>query len=205
MLYKYLFYILYLIPASLAAVQLHWLLHGSSLFTPCRGRQDVTPLLCSAREDNAAQPAQGCCVSALGDVMLCTAPCLWSSKKQPGWRGALFSLFSPFFSFSPYPPFSPFSLLFSPFFPSPFTSLPHALSPGPRCWLTPVAERLRAPRSSSRLLTKPRLLARSAARCCHGPGRCSQPAPSPRGINQEVIQKAHMLLCPVLSIHMCVT
>lgn len=122
MLYKYLFYILYLIPASLAAVQLHWLLHGSSLFTPCRGRQDVTLLLYSAREGNAAQPAQGCCVSALGDVMLCTAPCLWSSKKQPGWRGALFSPFSPFFPFSPYPPFFP---LFPPFFSLFFPPLSH--------------------------------------------------------------------------------
>lgn len=121
MLYKYLFYILYLIPASLAAVQLHWLLHGSSLFTPCRGRQDVTPLLCSAREGNAAQPAQGCCVSALGDVMLCTAPCLWSSKKQPGWRGALFSpLFSPFFPFFPLSPFFSLFPLILPFFFLPF-------------------------------------------------------------------------------------
>lgn len=39
----------------------------------------------------AAQPAQGCCVS-----VLCTSPRLSSSEKQPEWKGALFSPFFPF-------------------------------------------------------------------------------------------------------------
>lgn len=136
MLYKYLFYILCVIPASLTAVQLHWLLHGSPLFTPCRGRQDVTPLLCSAREVHLCARSSAC-------------PGLWCERAlhQPSpleQRKAARMERSSFF----------------PLFPLSHSCL--VASAGPWCCrVTSVPEQLRAP-LCSRLVTKPRLLARSA-------------------------------------------